>query len=145
VAAAGKAVAFVGLPVGGDPSIHIGLPTGDLTLPGGIWRISHHDHWTHLFATTLSLADAMAATGDESHPSPPPASWPGAQVRVGFHHDELTAVTLVHVTGPAGDLDAAARDLDVLEATLARGVTTDLLDDLADPGRPPDSRARPPA
>ena len=87
----------------------------------------------------------LAVAGDESHPSPPQPGWPGASVRVGFHHDELTAVTLVHVTGPAGDIDAAARDLDVLEATLARCVTTELLDDLADPGRPPDSRARPPA
>src|SRR5262245_37410693 len=60
VAAAGNPVAFVGLPVGGDPTIHVGLPSGDLTLPGGIWRIRHHDQWTHLFATTLSLADAMA-------------------------------------------------------------------------------------
>jgi hypothetical protein len=60
----------------------------------------------------------------------------------GFHHDELTAVTLVHVTGPAGDLETAALDLDVLETTLARCATAELLADL---DGPPESRERPPA
>jgi hypothetical protein len=137
VAALGKAVAFVGVPIGGEPTIHIGLTSGDLTLPGGIWRIGHHDHWTHLFATTLPLAEAIAAATDGS---PPARS--GASVRFGFHYDELTAITLVHVNGPAGDHAAAGRDLDVLEATLARCATAELLAHLAEP---PDSRSRPPA
>jgi hypothetical protein len=137
IAALGRAVAFAGLPAGADPTIHIGLASGDLTLPGGIWRIGHHDRWTHLFATTLTLADAMGATTDGADP---PA--PGAWVRLGFHHDELTGVTLVHVTGPAGDKVTAARDRDVLEATLARCATAELL---ADIDRPPEWRRRPPA
>jgi hypothetical protein len=66
-------------------------------------------------------------------------------VRVGFHHDDLTGITLVHVTGPAGDTETAARDREVLEATLARCATAELLDTIAGAGPPPESRARPPA
>ena len=45
----------------------------------------------------------------------------------------------------AGDTETAARDHDVLEATLAGCVTAELLDTIAGAGPPPDSRARPSA
>jgi hypothetical protein len=131
VADDGRPVAFSGLPVGADPTIHVDLPEGDLTLPGSIWRIGHHDHWTHLFATTLSLEAAMATAGDETSTAPGRDGRAGAEVRVGFHHDELTAVTLVHVTTPAGDEAIAECHVDVLESTLARCVTAELIDSLA--------------
>ncbi len=59
---------------------------------------------------------------------------------VGFHHDDLTAVTLVHVTTPAGDASLDERHLDVLEPALGRCVTAELLDSLASQSEPPESR-----
>ena len=50
---------------------------------------------------------------------------------VGFHYDELTGITLVHTTGPAGDTSRAGRQVEVLETALGRCLTAELIGGLS--------------
>lgn len=116
----GQRVAFCGLPEDHDPAIDVGLREGDVAHPGGIYRVAMADQWLLLFATTLGLESCKdAACGDGLATD---TDDPGDRfaVRVGFHNDIATGVTLVHTATPIGDRTEAARHLDLLEALLAR-------------------------
>lgn len=126
----GHRLSFLDLPGGNEPVIEVDLPSGDRALPGGIYRIGHDRCWSHLFPTDLDLdaTKAAAADGSPSIPVDGPAGSRGT--RVGFHHDAATAITLVHTTCDAGDVGAARRQVEVLEAVLARCVTAELLSEV---------------
>ena len=50
------------------------------------------------------------------------------RIRVGFHRDAATDVTLVHVASPAGEKGAAARAVDALQGVLGRCLAAELVD-----------------
>lgn len=111
--AAGEELSFLGLPAGCAPAIDVGLAPGDRALPGDLYRVTLGADWLHVFATTLS-ADRCKAADD------------GALVRVGFHRDEATEITLVHVASPVGAIVLARRALDVLEGVYGRCAVAEL-------------------
>lgn len=120
---AGQHLQFLDLPEGVDPAIDIGLRTGDAALPGGIYRVAMQERWVHLFATTLDPADCAGLAADDEP----------AALLLGFHWDDTTEVTLVHLDIPMGCPDAADLVEEVLEPMLARCATEELLRDLRVP------------
>jgi hypothetical protein len=128
---AGQAVVMAGLEYVADPVVHVGLGPTDAVLPGDIYRLYGDDEWTLLFATVLDvesalgacagIEDAVVATCGHLHT--------GRHVKVGFHHDDLTAITLVHTSvrdhGPA-TLD----HIDSMERVLACCAVGELMRDV---------------
>ena len=69
------------------------------------------------------------AAGDRVRVGPADEAGPG-RIRVGFHRDAATDVTLVHVASPAGEPRAAARAVDALQGVLGRCLAAELVDSL---------------
>jgi hypothetical protein len=128
---AGQAVVMAGLEHVTDPTVRIGLGPSDVLLPGGIYRLFSDDEWTLLFATYLELGAAMSACSEMEQATVAPCGHvlTDRHVRIGFHYDELTAITLVHTAvrdhGPA-TLD----HLDAMQRALARCVVDELANEL---------------
>ena len=87
--------------------------------------------WLHVFATTMSIERCKDAAGDRVQVGPAQGgeAVPG-RIRVGFHRDAATDVTLVHVASPAGEPKAAARAVDALQGVLGRCLAAELVDGL---------------
>ena len=108
----GRALRFRLLDADGDPVVELGLPEGDVSFPGGIYRMRRGDEWLHLFAAPLDLQRCTDACRDGVvDPIVPLDPVLGGMVGVGFHADETTGVTLVHATcrGGRGALGGAGR------------------------------------
>ena len=118
---------FLDLPDHSEPSIHVGLPAGDLVLPGFIYRVrAANDHYLFLFMSDMGPGDcheAVAGTVDAATDSDPI----GFRRRVGFHHDNLTDLTVVHTLAAQRDRYAAAQ---LMERLLGICVTADMVSDL---------------
>jgi len=135
----GEHLAFLGLAPDEDPAIDVGLPVGDRSYPGGIVRVRHDDQWLHVVGTTLGLTAcraALAAGPDHvSFDAPAPGRVDGEPVtdavRLGFHWDPATEVTLLHAACPAGCVEDSDRRVRVLEGALGRCVVDELLGSLA--------------
>lgn len=114
----GRGVAFMGVPVGEEPAIDIGVRPGDATLPGGVYRVTVGDQTIHGFATTLPprhCRQALERLADGGHV-------------VRLHHDAATEVTFVHtVTATADAPPDAAHLAPALEALLADEVVRGLV------------------
>jgi hypothetical protein len=116
----GHQLQFLDLPDGDEPAIDIGLRTGDALLPGGIYRVTFQERWVHAFATTLEPARCQRLAGDDL----------ATTALLGFHWDEATEVTLVHLETRAACPEAATVVHEVLEPFLARCATEELLSQL---------------
>jgi len=130
---AGEELSFLGLATGRAPAVDIGLAGGDRSLPGDLLRVTLGKDWLHVFATTLPMDRAKAAAGDgvRTGPSRYDDEDPDRpRVRVGFHRDDATDVTLVHVATAIGALAPARRALDALEGVYARCAVAELEDHL---------------
>lgn len=135
----GRAVAMTGID-DTDPVIQIGLPPSDAVLPGDIYRLQNGDEWTFLFATALDLKRAIAAGAelDEARPSDcgrllvDDGTSGGARgvVKVAFHYDDLTDITLVHTSVPELDLAGADAHVSALQRLLARCAIEELMGEL---------------
>jgi hypothetical protein len=129
--AAGQGVVMAGLETLTDPVVHVGLAPTDAVLPGDIYRLYGDDEWTLLLATDLELDAAMgaAASLDDAVFGACGNLHAGAHVRIGFHYDDLTAMTLVHTS--VRDHGPATRDhLAAIESVLACCVVEELARDL---------------
>jgi hypothetical protein len=108
----------MGLPVGAEPAIDIGVPPGDAALPVGVYRVALGDRTVHGFATTLPLRhcrDVLAALPEAGH-------------EVRLHHDAATEVTLVHTVSASDEAPADAAHLaPALEALVAAEVALELV------------------
>lgn len=118
---------FLDLPEDSEPSIHIGLPAGDQVLPGFIYRArAANDHHLFLFLSELTpsgcsqaVAGAVDATVD-----PDPI---GFRRRIGFHHDRLTELTVVHTLAADRDRHAAGELMSrLLEICVTAEVVADI-------------------
>ena len=131
----GHRMAFLGLDDGEAPSIEVGLPCGGEAWPGGIYQVLEGHRSIYLFATTLPLERCREVLADgrvddlmAAHPSAEGA------MRVGFHADEATEITLVHTDLPLGATEhehAATRRM--LERLLATCATEELMVELGVP------------
>jgi hypothetical protein len=128
---AGERLSFLGLPPGLTPTIEVGLAVGERCLPGDLYRVRMGVDWLHLFATTMPVDRCKGAAGNGVQVGPTEArdARPG-RVRVGFHRDAATDVTLVHVASPAGEPRAAAKAVDALQGVLGRCLAAELVDGL---------------
>ena len=107
---------FVGMAPEDEPAIDVGLRTGDVVLPGQIYRVrSGDERFLFLFMTELDVAhservvtDAMATSKrcDERDDRTGPTV---TARRVGFHADGLTELTVVHTMSTIEDAEAAGR------------------------------------
>jgi hypothetical protein len=126
--ARGEDLTFLDLDQDEDPAIDIGLPVGDRTLGGGIYRVRRDDEWLHVFGTCLDLdacADAVADGVDQY--DLPDSGPPDGAIRVGFHWDEGTRVTLVHTACVAGEAAASEHHAELLRTLLGRCATHELI------------------
>jgi hypothetical protein len=129
--AAGQAVVMAGLENVTDPVVHVGLGPSDVLLPGGIYRLFGDDEWTLLFATHLELGEAMTACSglEEATIASCGHVVTDRHVRIAFHHDELTAITLVHTSvrdhGPA-----TLVHLEAMQRALARCIVDELVSEI---------------
>lgn len=137
----GQPVAMTGVDDMSDPVIEVGLPPSDAVLPGDIYRLHNDDEWTFLFATDLDLEHAIAAGAelDEAHKSEcgrlvvdDGCSGDSASrvVKVAFHYDDLTDITLVHTSVPELDLASADAHVTALQRLLARCAIEELMGEL---------------
>ncbi len=114
----GIRLAFMGVPVGEEPAVDIGVCAGDAALPGGIYRVTIGEETIHGFATTLPprrCRDVLAGLPDSGHV-------------VRLHHDAGTEVTFVHTVTPAVGAPADAVHLaPALEALLADEIIHELV------------------
>lgn len=138
--AGGQPVEMAGLEGVCDPVIEIGLAPSDAALPGDIYRLSSGDEWTFLFGTTLRVDAAMACCGDldevlavgcgevgigaQANEAPTNEN---RAVRIGFHHDEVTQITLVHTAVPELQFARAEQHLAALHTVLARCAVEELV------------------
>lgn len=113
----GIRVALMGVPVGEEPAVDIGVRAGDAALPGGVYRVTIGEETVHGFATTLSprrCRDVLEGLPDTGHV-------------VRLHHDAATEVTFVHTVTPAVDAPPEAAHLaPALEALFADEVVREL-------------------
>ena len=88
----GRQMAYSGVPQDHEPSIDIGLPTGDLNTGDGRYRLTWDNEQHHVLLTTLDQHDTEGVLRSDDLPSLPPylrwVTWP----------DDTTGVTMVHVT-----------------------------------------------
>jgi hypothetical protein len=108
---------FLDLPVDREPAIDVGLPAGDMVLPGGIYRVRVcGDRQLFLFLTGLGVAAADHAVttaiagsepdGDVFDQLDPQGMIDG---RIGFHGDPAAELTVVHALAATADAEGAAR------------------------------------
>lgn len=132
----GRTMAFLGLPAGTSPQVEVGLPCGGEAWPGGIYQVLDGRRWLYLFATTLPVGRCRPLL-DTSGGLPGVHPSAEGSVRIGFHGDEATEITLVHTELPlrAGEQEhtRTRRRLEGLLATLA---TEELLEELGAPTGP---------
>ncbi|HVX21007.1 MAG TPA: hypothetical protein VHB02_06650 [Acidimicrobiales bacterium] len=134
----GTRMQFLDVPADREPSIDIGLPAGDATLPGQIYRIGTHDGgYLLLFVTELDpvaareamdQALAAAATCHRGTGCPAqPAGEPRRVRRIGLHADEVTGLTAVHTICDPGEVDRAVAAMTrMLEVCVATEAIADL-------------------
>jgi len=131
----GRPLGLLGVPDGVLPQIDVGLPTGGEAWPGGIYQVLEGRRWLYLFATTLSVERCRAVMeggvldgARAVHPATTGA------VRIAFHGDEATEVTLVHTHLPLGaDAPHHSRTRALLGDLLAACATEELMDHLGVP------------
>ena len=123
---AGERLSFLGLPPGCPPTLEVGLGPGERCLPGDLYRVRMGVDWLHLFATTMPVERCKDAAGDGVQISPADEAASG-RIRVGFHRDAATDMTLVHVASAAGERGAAARAVDALQGVLGRCLAAELV------------------
>lgn len=116
---AGHRLQFLDLPEGDEPAVEVGLRPGDALLPGGIYRVTFEERAVHAFATTVDPARCRHLVDD-----------PTTATLLGFHWDEATQITLVHLEVPSSFPEATAVAHEVLEPFLARCATDELLSQL---------------
>ena len=115
-------------------TVDVALVHAGMTLPGGIWRIDHPRSWTYLFATTLGIEAARRAVTD-GEPGLPVAlaASVGGPIDVRYLEDECTGVTVIRMSGPAGDERSARCQLEVVHDVLARCAGAELSSELQQP------------
>ena len=128
---AGERLSFLGLPAGDAPAVDVGLAPGDRMMAGDVLRVTLGADWLHVFATTLPVDRCKEAAGDGVRTSPGPCPHDGptvdpSLVRVGFHRDDATDITLVHVASPARSVVSARHALDTLEGVYGRCAVAEL-------------------
>lgn len=128
----GERLALLGLPDPDGPAVEVGLAAGDRSLPGDLYRVTMGGDWLHVFATTLPIDRCVEAAGDgvQTRPDGGATDRYRSRVRVGFHRDDATDVTLVHTASPVGCLESAHRGRDALEGVYGRCAVVELEDHL---------------
>jgi hypothetical protein len=118
---AGEQVGMRGIDAGPEPVIALGLPEGDIALPGGMVRLSRDQHWWHLAATPLAPARFRPVLDDPSLSD------------VAVHGDEVLEASVLYVVTDAGDRPASRRAIAELGTAVARAGVEDLCERLAAP------------
>lgn len=115
-------------------TVDVALVHAGMTLPGGIWRIDHPGSWTYLFAATLGIEGAHRAVVDGEPGLPVALSGSlGGPIDVRYLEDECTGVTVIRMSGPAGDERSARCQLEVVHDVLARCAGAELSSELQQP------------
>lgn len=111
----GERVAMRGLPGTCEPSIRLGLPDGDLALPGALLRLRRGEAWWHVASLAVPAATAFAALAD-------------AEVEgVGVGGDDALAACILRLVTPVGDVPASMHAVDVLRDAMAAVGAEDLV------------------
>jgi hypothetical protein len=111
----GERVAMRGLPGTCEPSIRLGLPDGDLALPGALLRLQRGELWWHVAALAVPADTAFAALAD-------------AEVEgVGVGGDDALAACILRLVTPVGDVPASMHAVDVLRDAMAAVGAEDLV------------------
>jgi len=115
---AGRQLRFLDLPGSAVPAIDIGVPDGDVVLPGGVVRVGMGPIWVHLVPIARPVEDCEAVLGE-------------AGLRgLGFHADSELDVTLLHAGSPEGDQCRARVAREIVESAVARCTVAQLEDHL---------------
>ncbi len=112
----GEQLRFMTVPDGVDPIVELGVPPGDLVLPGGIVRITLGPTRMHLVPVARPLDQCLAVLG-------------GLGLHgLGCHYDPDVDITILHTPSPHGNDGRSAEALDRLERAAAACAVADLED-----------------